>query len=238
MLTLEDRTIMVSGANRGIGAAIARRLAAGGANVSLGARQPQSLAEVVVDVPPERVLTHAYDASEPGSDEAWLAATVERFGGLDALVNNAGLFEHLTLDDGADEALDRMFSVNVKGPFRLTRLALPTLRATGQGRIVNVSSLSGIRIANDQVGYSMSKFAVTALSHATRRIGWDDGVRVTNLCPGFVATEMAAAVGGGIDADAVIQTDDLAELVATVLCLPNTASVSELTVACNYEATV
>jgi NADP-dependent 3-hydroxy acid dehydrogenase YdfG len=238
MLTLEDRTIMVSGANRGIGAAIARRLGAGGANVSLGARRPGSLADVVADLDTDRVLTHAYDATEAGSDEAWLAATVERFGGLDGLVNNAGLLEHLTLEEGDEDALDRMFAVNVKGPYRLIRLALPLLRSAGSGRVVNLSSLSGIRVANDEVGYAMSKFAVTALSHATRRAGWEDGVRVTNLAPGFVATDMATAIAGDYDREAVIQPEDLAELVATVLCLPDTASVSQLTVACNFEATV
>lgn len=229
---------MVSGANRGIGAAIAHRLHDEGAHLSLGVRRPESLDEVVADMDGDRVLVHAYDATEIGTDEAWLAATVDRFGGLDALVNNAGLFEHLTLDDGDDEALDRMFAVNVKGPYRLTRLALPALRAADHGRVVNLSSLSGVRIANDEVGYSMSKFATTALSHATRRFGWDDGVRVTNLCPGFVATDMAMAVGGQMDPTTVVQTDDLAELVATVLRLPDTASVAELTVACRYEATV
>ncbi len=229
---------MISGANRGIGAAIARRLHDEGAHLSLGVRRPESLDDVIADMDAHRVLVHAYDATDLGTDEAWLAATVDRFGGLDALVNNAGLFEHLTLDDGDDAALDRMFAVNVKGPYRLTRLALPALRAADHGRVVNLSSLSGIRIANDEVGYSMSKFAMTALSHATRRFGWDDGVRVTNVCPGFVATDMAMAVGGQMDPSTVIQTDDLAELVATVLRLPDTASVAELTVACRYEATV
>ncbi|MEO1061363.1 MAG: SDR family NAD(P)-dependent oxidoreductase [Actinomycetota bacterium] len=238
MHSLAGRTVMVSGANRGIGAAIARRLHDDGARLSLGARRPETLDDVVAGMDADRVLVHAYDATEAGSDEAWLAATVERYGGLDALVNNAGLFEHLTLDDGDDEALDRMFAVNVKGPYRLTRLALPALRAADHGRVVNLSSLSGVRIANDEVGYSMSKFAMTALSHATRRFGWDDGVRVTNVCPGFVATDMAMAVGGQMDPAAVIQTEDLAELVSTVLRLPDTASVAELTVACRYEATV
>lgn len=238
MLPLDDRVVMISGANRGIGRAVAQRLHDGGARVSLGARRPAALAEATGSLDDHRSLRCRYDAADAGSDRAWVEQTLERFGRIDALVNNAGVLTHLTLDEGADDALDEMFEVNVKGPFRLIRLTLPHLRATGTGRVVNLSSLSGVRVANDEVGYSMTKFAVTALSHATRRIGWDDGVRVTNLCPGFVDTDMARLLEPGLDADTVIDPADLAELVATVLMLPNTASVAQLTVARHLESTV
>lgn len=228
---------MISGANRGIGRAISDRLAHDGAIVSLGARDPGSLAGVAADAPDDRVLRHRYDATEPGLDAEWTSATVERFGRLDGLVNCAGILESFTLtDDDADEtALDRMFEVNVKAPLRLTRLALPHLRAVGTGRIVNLSSLSGIRVANDEVGYAVSKFGVTALSQATKRAGWDDGVRVTNLSPGFVATDMPLALDADLDLSTAVQPDDLAVLVSTVMQLPNTASVGQLDVACRYE---
>ncbi len=226
---------MISGANRGIGLRIARRLAADGALVSLGGRDLDGLATATAGLPEDRVLRHRYDATEPGSDAAWVGATLDRFDHLDGLVNCAGILESFTLDAGDEEALDRMFTVNVKAPLRLTRLALPHLRASGEGRIVNLSSLSGIRVANDEVGYAITKFGVTALSQATKRAAWDDGVRVTNLSPGFVATDMPLSLDAGLDLSTAVQPEDLAALVSTVMRLPNTASVFQLNVACRYE---
>lgn len=226
---------MISGANRGIGLRIAERLAADGALVSLGGRDPDGLAAATAGLPADRVLRHRYDAVEPGSDAAWVDATLDRLGRLDGLVNCAGILESFTLETGDEEALDRMFTVNVKAPLRLTRLALPHLRASGEGRIVNLSSLSGIRVANDEVGYAITKFGVTALSQATKRAAWEDGVRVTNLSPGFVATDMPLSLDAGLDLSTAVQPEDLAALVSTVMSLPNTASVSQLNVACRYE---
>jgi len=98
-------------------------------------------------------------------------------------------------------------------------------------------SLSGKRVANDHVAYSMSKFAVLALTHSTRRIGWDKGVRATAICPSFVRTDMTASTDK-IAPEDMIDPADLAELVATVIALPNTASISELLVNCRLEAMV
>lgn len=226
---------MVSGANRGIGLAIAKRLSADGALLSLGARNVEQLMEATSELGTETVLRHRYDALDDGSETRWLTATLDRFGQLDGLVNCAGILESLTLESDDDSALDRMFMVNVKGPYRLTRAALSPLKVSGRGRVVNLSSLSGIRISNDEVGYAMSKFAVTALSHATKRAGWDDGIRVTNLCPGYVDTDMPLALNADFDGTTVVQPDDLAELVSTVMRLPNTAAVSQMNVACRLE---
>ena len=127
-----------------------------------------------------------------------------------------------------------MWEINVKGARRMTRLALPHLRVAGTGRIINVASLSGKRVANDGAGYAMSKFAVMALGHATRLIGWDDGVRVTALCPGFVATDMTRK-WTDFPREEMIDPADLAELAATALALPNNAAVAELLVSCSFE---
>ncbi len=235
MLDLDGRVVMISGANRGIGLHIALQLSADGALVSLGARDTDALLHATAELDSDRVLRHHYDATEPGSDSTWLDATLKRFSRLDGLVNCAGILESFTIADSDESTLDRMFEVNVKGPLRLTRLALPHLRTSGEGRIVNLSSLSGIRVANDEVGYAISKFGVTALSQATRRAAWDDGVRITNLSPGFVATDMPLSLDADLDVTTAVQPHDLAVLVSTVIRLPNTASVSQLNVACRYE---
>ena len=225
----EGRVIMISGANRGIGHAIALCLLDKGYSLSLGARDA---AAIVIDG--KAVMSHRYDATDAASNEAWVAATVARFGRIVGLVNNAGVALDAAIEDADEIAYDRMWEINVKGPLRMTRLALPHLRACGSGRIVNIASLSGKRILNDGAGYAMSKFAVMALSHATRRAGWDDGVRVTAICPGLVATDMTRNWTDVPRGD-MIDPADLAELAATALALPNNAVVAELLVNSRYE---
>lgn len=227
MLAAQGRVVMVSGASRGIGRAVVDRLLASGFTVSAGLRKPGTL------VGAERLMTHRYDAGEVGSAEAWVAATVERFGGVDAVVNGAGLNPKVRVQDEGEDLLDEMWLVNVKGPLRVIRAALPYLAKSGHGRVVNLGSLAGKRVGSN-VGYAMTKFAVVALTHGVRREGRDAGIRATVICPGYVATDMTANETE-IPRHDMTQPDDLAELVETVLRLPNNASVSELLVHCQFE---
>jgi NAD(P)-dependent dehydrogenase (short-subunit alcohol dehydrogenase family) len=234
MLDTAGRTFMISGANRGLGKAIARRLLADGYNVSAGARDSDALTTTFSDAAGERLLCHRYDANDAGSDRAWIEATIERFGSLDGLVNNAGIIDTASLEELTDESLDDMWAVNVKAPTRMIRLALPALRASGHGRVVNIASLSGQRVKGTFApGYAMSKHAVIALSEAVKNAAWDDGVRVTAVCPGFVATDMTSDFGE--DPATMIDADDLAELISTTMRLPNTAAVAQLNVSCRLE---
>jgi NAD(P)-dependent dehydrogenase (short-subunit alcohol dehydrogenase family) len=181
-----------------------------------------------------RVLCHHYDATRPGTDGEWLNATIERFGSVSGLVNNAGIIDTAELEALTEDRLDAMWSVNVKAPLRMIQLALPHLRADGSGRVVNVASLSGVRVKGTFApGYAMSKHAVLALSEATKQTGWDDGIRVTSVCPGFIATDMTSDFGE--DSTTMIEASDLAELISTTISLPNTASVAQLNVACRLE---
>jgi NADP-dependent 3-hydroxy acid dehydrogenase YdfG len=234
MLTPDGRVIMISGANRGIGLAIAGALYDGGYNLSLGARNPASLAGVTSGWAAERVLTGRYDAEDQATHREWVGATVERFGRLDGLVNNAGIAEDVSVEDENDDALDRMWGVNVKAPLSMTRTALPHLRRSGAGRIINVSSLAGKAVYGSGIGYSMTKFAAVALSHATRHAGWDDGVRCTALCPGYVATDMTTNVET-MAYDQMIEPADIAEVVLTLLALSNKASIAELVINCRND---
>ena len=231
-ISTDGRVVMVSGANRGMGAAIATRLAADGYRLSLGARRLDALAQVAPDIGPDRVLLNYHEATDFDSARDWVQATVEHFGGIDVLINCAGIVDRTPLESMDEAVLDEMWAVNVKGPLRLTRLALPQLRRSGSGRVINLASLSAKRVKGDSiVGYSMTKYALLALSHAIRQIGWDDGIRVTAMCPGPVATDMMDPDDGTIT-----QPEDVADLVSTVIALPNTASVSELLIGCRLEA--
>lgn len=227
MLAADGRVVMVSGASRGIGRAVVDRLLASGFAVSAGLRNPAALAGA------ERLVTCRYDAGEVGSAEAWVAATLERFGRVDAVVNAAGLNPKVRVQDDGEDLLDEMWLVNVKGPLRVIRAALPHLARSGHGRVVNLGSLAGKRVGSN-VGYAMTKFAVVALTHGVRREGRDAGIRATVICPGYVATDMTVNETE-IPRHDMTQPDDLAELVETVLRLPNNASVSELLVHCQFE---
>jgi len=229
-----QRVAMISGANRGIGLAIARQLARQGYALSLGVRQPDKFDVVQAFGISDSIEVFAYEATEKQAGQLWLDATLQRFGRLDVLVNSAGILRKVSLADGLESDLDAMMEVNVKAPFRLIQAALPILRQSGRGRVVNIASLSGKRVRNDNVGYQMSKFALLALSHAVRAAAWDDGVRALALCPGFVRTDMALGASS-MAPEAMTSPEDLAKLVGLIVELPNTASISELLVNCSYE---
>ena len=229
---------MISGASRGIGAAIALALAGRGYRLSLGMRDPARLPENLAAHDP---LVVAYDAEDPAAARSFVDATVARFGRIDALINNAGIAGPLELmpqtaqpDDEMEEVLDRLLSVNVKAPFRLTRAALPALCASGRGRVIVLASLSGKRVLGLNAGYQMTKHAAVALSHAARRAGWDDGLRACAICPGFVATDLTLR-HDDLPRHEITQPEDLARIVAEIVMLPNSASVSELLVNWRYE---
>ncbi|HEX9277996.1 MAG TPA: SDR family NAD(P)-dependent oxidoreductase [Casimicrobiaceae bacterium] len=234
MLPSDDRVVMVSGANRGIGLAVARCLRDKGYRLSLGSRDAAKLDAALGGLDESRVIACAFDARDRTSCEAWVERTASHFGRIDGLVNNAGISRNVGIEDDDESAYDEMWDVNVKGPLRLIRLALPYLKRSGSGRIVNVASLSGKRVKNLHAGYAMSKFALVALTHAVRRAGWEDGVRATAVCPSFVATDMTAQVTA-VPRTEMVQPADLAELVALALALPNNAVVAELLVNCRLE---
>ncbi|WP_241560563.1 SDR family NAD(P)-dependent oxidoreductase [Paenirhodobacter populi] len=227
MLDPQGRVVMVSGAARGLGLSITQALLASGFTVSAGVRNPDRLA------PAERLTVSRYDAEEDGAAEAWVAATVAEHGRIDALVNCAGINPRVRVMDEGEEALDAMWRINVKGPLRVSRAAMPHLVASGSGRVINVASLAGRRVGSN-VGYAMTKFAVVALTHGIRQEGWDKGVRATALCPGYIATDMTAQETEIPRAD-MTQPEDLAQMVDFLLRVPNTLSVAELLVNCRKE---
>ncbi len=237
MLDPTGRVIMVSGANRGIGRAVTRLLHKKGYSISAAARDAEALASDLGDLADDRLLCARYDAADRASHAAWVEATAERFGRIDGLVNNAGASNSFSIEHGDEADLDALWAINFKGPLFMTRVCLPHLKASGSGRIINLSSLSGKRIRNDNIAYGATKFAMMALNQATRRAGWDHGVRATVVCPGFVETDLTSEVTK-MSRDEMIAPGDLAELICTVIALPNTAAIAELLVNCRLEDTL
>jgi len=235
----DDRVILVSGASRGIGAAIAQRLLGDGYRLSLASRSPDAIEQVIGDVGPDRALVTRFDAEDLNSAERWVDDTLARFGRIDGLVNNAGILRNVGFDIGDEGDLDDLWTINVKAPFWLTRLCLPHLRKVGNGRVINIASTDGKRFRQGvSVGYTMSKHALVALTHAARVEGWDDGVRATALCPGAVNTDLLAGVKGATPVAERLQPDTIAGIVAMVLGLPNTASVAELPINTRLESSI
>jgi NAD(P)-dependent dehydrogenase (short-subunit alcohol dehydrogenase family) len=239
LLPVAGRVVMMSGGSTGIGAAIARRLLGEGYVLSLGVRRPKEVIAKFAGAP-NPPLVCRFDAFEPPTAEAWVQATLAAFGRIDALINNAGAMKPLSFADGDEAALDELWAVNVKAPFRLIRLALPHLGRSGHGKIVNIASTDAKRYrdASVSVAYATTKHAVLALSHAAKFAGWEQGVRVTALCPGAVDTDFVAGIPGVTPGPNRIAPTTIGEAVAFLLRLPNNASVAELVVNARLESTL
>lgn len=218
----QKRTILISGANRGIGAATAQAFMEAGWNVSLGMRSPH-----VPDWADDTTTqVHAYDASKPETAKLWADAAVKRFGRIDAVVANAGIMVRNSVIDATDDEFAALMDVNVNGPRLLVKACWDELVKTGRGRIVIVASLSAKRVKSAISGaYSVSKFAALGLSHAIRHAGFDKGVRSTAVCPGFVATDMGTPLAS--TSDELTRPEDVASSILHIVSLPNSASVSE-----------
>ncbi|MFO6463387.1 SDR family NAD(P)-dependent oxidoreductase [Jannaschia sp. KMU-145] len=220
------KVALVSGGGRGLGAAITEALLGAGWSLSLGLRDPGQAARFGAD--PDRLHVARFDAMDPTSVAPWVDDTHARFGRIDALVNNVGIMRMVDFDTGSEDDLDAMWDVNAKAPFRLIRAALPHLRASGEGRVINIASTDAKRYrGGTSVGYAMTKHALLAMTQAVRHAGWDDGVRATAICPGAIDTEMVADLPGTTPKPDRLQPETVASMVAFILSLPNQASVPE-----------
>jgi NAD(P)-dependent dehydrogenase (short-subunit alcohol dehydrogenase family) len=236
----QPRTLLISGASRGIGRAIAERALADGHRLSLGVRDPAGLPAgpllEAARLSPDQVLLHPYDAGDPSQASTWVAETLAQFGGIDGLIHCAGVFSRVGLlfEAGQEAEIEALWRVNLMGPWWLSRAAWPALVASGSGRVITLVSMSGQRVKGSLAAYPCSKFALMALCQSMRNEGWDDGIRVTAICPGWVNTAMASEVTA-LPADAMTQPEDLAALAAQLLRLPASAVPFELKINCVLE---
>ena len=190
---LSGKVAVITGASSGIGAAVARALAAAGAAVVLAARRADRLEEVARDVRSAGGVAHAAptDVSVRGEVEAMVRAAVERLGRIDILVNNAGIMPLSPVEELRVEDWERMVDVNVKGVLYGIAADLPSMLAQKEGHIVNVGSVAGRRPLPGGTVYSATKFAVRSLTWGMQlELGAARGIRTTDIQPGVVDTEL------------------------------------------------
>ena len=196
-MDLSDRfagkTVIVTGSSTGIGEGIARRFHAEGANVVINARNAEKCAETAASLDADRTLVVAGDVSSSDFANEIVAKTVERFGGLDCLVNNAGVGGGGILHKTDDAEIDRIIDINVKGVIYLSRAAIPHLIESG-GSIVNISSVSGTGGDSMLPVYNASKGAVTNLTRGLALQLGAKGVRVNAINPSITRSDMVDAI--------------------------------------------
>jgi 3-oxoacyl-[acyl-carrier protein] reductase len=227
-LGLEDKACIVTGATRGIGLATVRMLRAEGARVLLVARDAGELGRVSADTGGEFLVA---DVTDPDDAERVVAACAERFGAVDALVNNAGTSFVRSLEELTDDDWQSQWELNVMGPMRLMRAAAPRMAAAGGGRIVNVCSSAGKRPSLTNAAYAVTKAAQLSLSRVFADRFAADGVLVNAVAPGAVSSPLWTAEGGLADQAAAargISRDEALEAQAAKIPLGRFADPEEI----------
>ncbi|MEU0242438.1 SDR family oxidoreductase [Nocardiopsis sp. NPDC006198] len=189
------KSVLITGASSGIGEATARRLAADGHRVFLGARRTDRLTRLVDELA-EGGATAAcrrLDVTDAGSVDAFVSAARDAFGRVDVLVNNAGVMPLSPLSAGLTDEWERMVDVNVRGVLHGIGAALPVMRAQGSGHVVNVASVGAYEVSPTAAVYCASKFAVRALTEGLRQES-GGAVRVTLVSPGVTESELADGI--------------------------------------------
>ena len=223
MTELQGKVAFVTGASRGIGAAVARALSDEGVQLGLASRSGDDLGlPDAVGIPCDvRDLTQV---------EGAVRTTVDRFGALDICVANAGVGSYHTLVDTPVEHIEEMIDVNLKGTIYAIRASIPNLIASGEGDIVTLASEAGRRGLPNEAVYCASKFGQVGLTRALDHELREHGVRCTNVCPGGVATDFALAEGYGRTPDVLpgmMTAEDVAEVVLFCLTRPRSHRILE-----------
>ncbi len=214
-MNLNGKTAVITGASRGIGAAVARQLHERGVNLGLASRSGDDLGL-------DGVVAEPCDVRDLAALVSLCAATAERFGGIDILVANAGVGAYGAFLDLSQEHLDEMIDVNLKGTLYAVRAALPHMLGR-EGDVITLASEAGRRGLPYEAVYCASKFGQVGFTRALDHELREHGVRCTNICPGGVATDFALDDGRGRTQDVLpgmMTADDVADVVVFALERP------------------
>jgi NAD(P)-dependent dehydrogenase (short-subunit alcohol dehydrogenase family) len=216
------RAALVTGASRGIGRAIAQRLAGEGFDLTLAARTAATLDEVAASVRGVDVLTVPGDMAVPEDVDRLVDTHLERFGRLDVLVVNAGTGTIAPIEATSPSRFDKQLAVNFAAPFRLVSRSLPALRRTAGenphhgAKVVAVASVTGMVAEAGMAVYAATKAALISFCETVNVEASADGVSATALAPGYVDTDMSEWIRGEIPPETMLTVDDIAELAVCV----------------------
>jgi 3-oxoacyl-[acyl-carrier protein] reductase len=198
---LSGRTAIVTGASRGIGKAIALRLAGAGAKVACVARSVDKLKETAdaISAAGGAAEVHPCDVTDSAAVTKLVEELAEKWGGLDIVVNNAGITKDTLIPRMSDEDWDAVIATNLRSVFLFTRAASLVMMRKRSGRIINISSVSGLMGNPGQANYSASKAGVIGLTRTVAQELASRKVTVNAICPGFIASEMTQAMGATLD---------------------------------------
>ena len=215
----KDKAAIVTGSTKGIGRAIAEGLLDAGARVAISARNPQEVAAAAKDLERAhagRILARPCDVRREDQVAALFAETERAFGGVDILVNNAGVGLFRNLEEMSLEEWNSVIETNLTGVFLCSRAAIPRMRKRGGGYIFNISSLAGKNAFPSASAYNASKFGLNGMSEALMQEVRYDGIKVSYLMPGSVATQFSGTAPGPEDAWK-LQPQDIACIVLDLL---------------------
>lgn len=195
-MRLRDKVCLISGGAKGLGAAQARLLAQEGGLVAIGDILEKESSELVNEISTgcSNAISMRLDVT---SEKDWTEAidsVIDKFGHLDVLVNNAGIYQRATIDETTADDWDNVMNVNARGVFLGTRAAIPVMRQNGSGSIINISSIAGLVGSMTQAAYNASKGAVRLLTKATAIQYSKNGIRANSIHPGLMETDMLAQV--------------------------------------------
>ena len=224
-MRFEEKVAIVTGATSGIGEAAARLLAAEGARVVVTGRRPDLLDDIAGDLGGLAVAGDMADAHHPG---AVVRSAVDAFGGVDVLVANAAEGYPASVADAEDERWDRTFAVNVSGPMRLARAALPSMLGRGGGSIVLVGSVMGLFGSAESAAYGTSKAALLGLVRSIAVDFGPRGVRANAVCPAWVRTPMGDRTVEDLAASLRVDRDEAYRLATRHVPLRRAAEAEEI----------
>lgn len=239
MTALKGKVAVITGASSGIGSTIASHLAQEGASVVLSARREDRLKQLERNIQAEggEALVVPTDITVKSDVEHLIQKAKDTYGSIDILINNAGVMLLSFLKNDQVEQWEQMVDVNVKGVLYGIHAALPTMLEQNRGHIVNVSSVAGHEVFPSSSVYSATKFAVRALSMGMEKELAKTGIRVTNISPGAVQTELTEHITDkevldlfGQKEMATLQADDIARSVLYAVSQPAGVNVNEVTV--------
>jgi 3-oxoacyl-[acyl-carrier protein] reductase len=227
---IKGRVVLITGAGRGIGRALAHAFAAAGAKVALLGKTKKNLLEVQRELKdsgaPTVVL--AADVSDEGVVSRAVAATEQQLGPVDVLVNNAGIFALAPVEKMDARVFDRLLAVNLRGPFLMSRAVLPGMKSRKRGHIVNISSTAGRRGFAGGGAYCASKFGLAGLTEAMRYEARASNVRVTCVYPSTVNTDFVKKAGMDLAPERAIQPEDVANAVVSLVAMDDRAMTTAL----------